>query len=215
MSDPAWSYANQGLVIPLDLLEGMTEDEQTRIQRHSRNVAWHAHAERIGVPPGLSIVGDADDIPTSAMDAASLYMTERFSLGGCLVFAGPTGTGKSYAAVSVLRKAGRVESRFWYFPALCGLWLDPERRRESLEYAKDVYLAVFDDFGVEYVKEGGLVDAFLDELIWYREAHTLPTIITTNLTSDQLRNRMPPRLVDRLRGKWGRIVACNGESLRG
>ena len=41
-----------------------------------------------------------------------------------------------------------------------------------------------------------------------------PTIITTNLDARALKTRLPARLVDRLRGSWGHVFECPGESLR-
>jgi hypothetical protein len=133
--------------------------------------------------------------------------------------AGPTGVGKSFAAVATLRKVSNAETpvdsrRFFYFPELCGRLLDPGRRQNALTRAKTTEFVVFDDFGVEYVKEGGLVDAFLDEIIWTRESMILPTIITTNLDVEALKARLPERLIDRLRGEWGSVFECPGESLR-
>ena len=84
----------------------------------------------------------------------------------------------------------------------------------ALDRAKRTELAVFDDFGAEYLKDGGLVEAFIDEIIWTREGEILATIISTNLTADQLRERLSDRIVDRLRGSWGRVVSVPGESLR-
>jgi DNA replication protein DnaC len=83
-----------------------------------------------------------------------------------------------------------------------------------LTRAKTTEFIVLDDFGVEYAKEGGLVDAFLDEIIWTREANCLPTIITTNLSVEALKARLPERLIDRLRGQWGAVYECPGRSLR-
>lgn len=151
---------------------------------------------------------------TAALDRVRRYLADEYKAGACLVLSGPTGVGKSWAAAAFFRHLGGVAKRFVYFPGLCGAWLDPERRTEWLERAKTSPFIVFDDFGTEYAKEGGLVDAFLDEMIWYREAESLPCLFTTNLTSEQLRKRLPDRLVDRIRGDWGRVFECPGESLR-
>ena len=108
-----------------------------------------------------------------------------------------------------------VDSRYFsYFPKLCGQLLDPRRRQDALARATTTEFQVFDDLGVEYVKEGGLIEALLDEIIWTRESEILPTIITTNLGAEALKARLPERLIDRLRGDWGRIYECPGPSLR-
>lgn len=182
----------------------------------ARDAAWRAWAPRHGVPRRLleaSVRGKS----TAALTRATHYVEQEFRQGCCLVLTGPTGVGKSYAAVAALRAVSDSYStgrRFDYFPALCGRLLNPETRTAALEAAKVTPFLLLDDFGVEYVKEGGLIDAFLDEIVWAREAEILPTIITTNLTTDGLKQRLPQRLIDRLRGDWGRIFECPGESLR-
>ena len=89
-----------------------------------------------------------------------------------------------------------------------------DRRVEARALLVTPGLLVLDDLGTEYAKVGGFLDATLDEIVWYREANLLPTLITTNLTPDGMRDRLSDRIVDRLRGSWARIVACGGESRR-
>lgn len=187
-------------------------------QRRRVDAQWPDLAPRIGIPERLlgASFWHPEAKPTAAMQRAQEFMAKgEYELGDCLVFTGPTGVGKTWAAAAALRAAYGKPRRFWYFPALCGALLNPDTRSESLERAKQAPFAVFDDFGVEYVKEGGLIDAFLDEIIWHREANYLATIITTNLTTDALKQRLPARLVDRLAGEWGHVYECPGESLRG
>lgn len=176
---------------------------------------WERVAKGFGVPR-RAVEARLDSEPrTAALDAVRDYRPENE--GTCLVLTGPTGVGKTWAAVASLRLSYEEELtdlRFVYFPALCGRLLMPETRHDALESAKSTYFVVLDDLGTEYVKEGGLVDAFLDEIIWHREAEELPTIITTNLTAQGLKTRLPERLVDRLRGSWGHIFECPGPSQR-
>ena len=175
---------------------------------------WLALAAKIGVPMKLartaSMVRGRSE---PALVRTRRWLDDEWPSGACLVLSGPTGVGKSFAAVAALRAmaGGR---RFFYFPSLCGAWLDGDRRKEALERAETTRTAVFDDFGTEYVKRGGLLEALLDEVVWHREANDLPTIITTNLTSEELKGRLSDRIIDRLRGGWGRVFECPGESLR-
>jgi DNA replication protein DnaC len=177
------------------------------------DAAWvRSRAVEHGVPPRLAGADMLQGQRTLALEAAITYFNEGLPAGRCLVLVGPTGVGKTYAAAALMRAVRH--GHFWYFPGLCGAWLDQDRRQESLALARTVRFAVFDDFGVEYAKNGGLVEAFLDEMIWHREANRLATVITTNLTTEQLRARLSDRIVDRLRGDWGRVYECPGESLR-
>ena len=188
----------------------MTEqDEQAQAERER---LWREWAPTAGVPLRLRTASMPNPIETMAITATRQYVTEDLQHGRCLVLAGPTGVGKSFAAARVMWAA--LRGHFWYFPALCSQLLVSETRAEALETARHERLAVFDDFGVEYAKEGGLLDTFLDDIIWHRESDRLATIFTTNLTTEQLVKRLPGRLVDRLRGEWGRVFECPGESLR-
>lgn len=183
----------------------------------SRDVQWPTVGPKAGLPQRLigASFWDPEVKPTAALERAKEFMQKgEFERGDCLVLTGPTGVGKTWAAAAALRSAYGTPRRFWYFPGLCGALLNPETRTEALDRAKNAPFAVLDDFGVEYVKEGGLIDAFLDEIIWSREANYLATIITTNLTTDALKQRLPARLVDRLAGEWGHVYECPGESLR-
>jgi DNA replication protein DnaC len=178
---------------------------------------WDALGPKIGLPARLlgASLWDPSGQTTQALERARTFMADgEYRRGECLVLTGPTGVGKSWAAAAALRAAYRQPRRFWYFPALCGALLNQETRAHARERATQAPFAVFDDFGVEYLKEGGLIDAFLDEIIWTREANYLATLITTNLTTEGLRERLPARLVDRLAGTWGHVFECPGESLR-
>lgn len=197
------------------LVRHLSDEQRAILDRESRDYAWRRWAAAIGVPTRLIDASCRPNLqPTHGLARSRQFMEQDFADGRCLILMGSTGVGKSLAAVMALRKAGYGKHRFYYFPALCGALLDPESRTEAKEAAKTVRFAVFDDFGTEYVKEGGLVDAFLDEIVWYRESHYLPTIITTNLDVEGLKKRLPERLVDRLRGDWGRAFECPGGSLR-
>jgi len=103
--------------------------------------------------------------------------------------------------------------RFVYLQKLLNQYFDPARRPEALKTLTTPFL-VLDDLGVEYLKDGGMAESFLDELFYEREANRLTTIITTNLNAQQLTDRYSPRIIDRLRGGWGSAFVIDGPSLR-
>ncbi len=182
-------------------------------------LAWRSWARQIGVPVrllGASLHGER----SAALARVENFVRSDFPAGRCLILAGPPGVGKTYASVAALRAVSDtttpIDSRcFSYFPKLCGQLFDPKRRQDALARATTTAFQVFDDLGVEYLKTGGhFIDALLDEIIWTRESEILPTIITTNLSVEALKARLPERLIDRLRGDWGRIYECPGPSLR-
>lgn len=190
-------------------------DELVAHERARAETEWRVHAEASGIPRRLWCASLRDGEPTFAVERAREYLVAgELEAGGCLVLAGPTGAGKSYAAVGAIRHAGF--GRFRYWPAACGALLNPETRNEELQMLKaSPSLLVLDDVGTEYLKADGLVEAFFDELIWQREGNALPTIMTTNLTTEGLKARWSARIVDRIRGGWGSVAECPGESMRG
>ena len=169
---------------------------------------WLAEA---GVPKRF--LGASLDVgrPTMALRRITEALGGEIQAGRCLILAGPTGTGKTYAASAALRAFGR--GHFWPWPAAAGALLDPARRGEALTQMKTTGLLVLDDLGAEFQKEGGLVQAFLDEIIDHRYGNELATAITSNLTADDLKTHLSARIVDRLR-EWGTVFECPGESLR-
>lgn len=197
--------------------------------QHEAVLNWPRTAVRLGLPKRLWRVARASEDYGEAQSTEAYRAVEEYlgrgddtdepsglERGESLILAGPTGTGKSYAAAYAAVVAEELleqPSRFLYWPALCGRLLVQEHRPDALALVKTIHCAVLDDFGTEYAKDGGLVEALTDEIIWHREGNSLPTILTTNLTPEQLRQRWSDRIVDRLSG-WGKTISCTGPSLR-
>lgn len=148
---------------------------------------------------------------------AEKFTTEYLQLhareGKCLLLIGPPGVGKTFSAIQCLEAWRKSSKRFFPFPSLCGELLG-DTRTETLRKAKEVGFAVFDDWGMEYHKEGGLIATFVDEIVWYREAHLKPTVITTNLSWEEITARYSPRIISRLGGEWVLRRLVGGVSLR-
>lgn len=206
-------------------MSGPATDEQMRAwEREERETkwlemvttGWDELGSNLGLPFRL-LPADLDIArSTLAVKAARQYLDNGdFAAGRCLVLSGPTGVGKSWAAAGVMKAAPfPCARRFRYFPGVCAALLDSERRGDALDLVLRTRLMILDDFGSEYLKAGGMLEASIDEIVWTREAQRRPTVMTTNLTAEQLRERLSDRIVDRLRGEWGRVVECPGESLR-
>jgi len=175
---------------------------------------WASHARSIGIPKKLHTASFESSKQTKLIEFSQTYSEGPVKDGRCLVLAGPTGVGKSWAAACILRAVKIRWKMYAYYPATAGALLDPERRAVTLSSLKDSDLLILDDFGSEYQKEGGLVEAFIDEIIWHREGESLATVLTTNLTFEKLRVRLSDRIVDRLRGDWGMVYQSPGDSLR-
>jgi hypothetical protein len=72
---------------------------------------------------------------------------------------------------------------------------------------------VLDDLGTEYMDEKGNFMAVLDEVIADRYANERPTLITTNLTVEEFRDRYKNRIADRIRDN-GKFLSVVGDSRR-
>jgi len=196
-----------------DLLQRLKPEQRAELVRLKKAIEWKRLAERLAIPVRLRAADLGAAQRTPALDCVRVYLRDGdLAAGRCLLLTGPTGVGKSFAAVAALRALGH--GGFWYFPALCTELLVGENREITRRRAKESPFMIFDDLGVEYAKDGGLIETFLDEIIWHREGNMRATIITTNLTVEQLKGRLSDRIVDRFAGDWGVVAECPGQSLR-
>jgi DNA replication protein DnaC len=187
----------------------LTPEQQDEVDRRIERERWGAAAERIGVPRRFLKATIRSERATEALTFTRDFVRSgSVGAGRCLVLAGASQIGKTYAAVALLRAFPEAGRRFIYFPALCAAIMG--REREQLDVAKRTGLVVLDDLGTEYVKRGGFVEAVLDEIVWQREAEQLPTVVTTNLTAAQLGERFSDRILNRLRGEWGVLRNVGG-----
>lgn len=128
-----------------------------------------------------------------------------------LIITGPVGTGKSHAAVAVLRELARA-GRGVTFAPLCEM-LDslrpggPDHAMQSLRYG----VLVIDDIGTEKPSEwtterifGVLNRRWLDETT---------TIVTTNLSVDDLESALGERTFSRL-GHGATVLVLRGPDRR-
>jgi DNA replication protein DnaC len=170
-------------------------------QEHERT--WLKTAERIGVPQLYWVATVENSEPRPVIARITRYLTDgEFTNGRCLILGGPTRSGKTHAAVLALRSAVTRSLGFCYFPGLIQRLMDYEQRSKAMAIVQRDLFVVLNDLGVEYRKDGGLAESFVEQIIWHREANRLPTVITTNLTWDQLKQTMSERIIGRLM-EWG------------
>lgn len=188
------------------------ENERQRPEVHRR---WLRQGRDMGIPKRYLEVTFETVETTPVTQRVREYLAHEAPRGRCLMLMGPTGTGKTMAAVCALR-ACSSEGRFVFTPDLVSTVTAGafQERHGALKLAKQAELLVVDDLGAEQAKSGGLGATTIDELLVQREAELLPTIITTNLVVDELRARLTDRLVDRLKGEWGALFTAAGESRR-
>ena len=181
-----------------------------------------------GVPP-LFMSATKEDFPkkvwTKVMEHPSSFIS------------GKPGTGKTHLAAAVIRSIYEdavpkpyfdVDVSRWRFrkiklPAFTtipGLLLrmrasiSDENKENELgiieEYTED-RLVVFDDFGAEKMSEWSLQVLYI--VIDHRYTRMLPTIITSNLTIDDIGGRISDRLASRIAGMCN-IINLVGEDRR-
>jgi DNA replication protein DnaC len=132
---------------------------------------------------------------------------------GFLIIGGDVGTGKSHLATAILRLAGR--GRFiTHNNLLLGLrkTYGDNRAEDVIEATKHTRMLVIDDFGL---RAGGRDELpMLQAILDHRHGEKLPTVITTNLTLEELLAMVGTRMADRIRQSLFRHIILTGPSQR-
>lgn len=137
---------------------------------------------------------------------------------GNLLFSGDTGLGKTFLSACIARAVADggysvvYESAPHLFTKLerAKFGGNEDARRETEEYGK-CDLLIVDDLGTEM--PGQFVNAALYSLVNDRLLSGKPTIISTNLTSEDISRRYSSQIASRLRGSYKR-VAFLGDDIR-
>ena len=137
---------------------------------------------------------------------------------GNLLFSGNTGLGKTFLSACIARTVADsgysvvYESAGHLFTTLEKARFDSndENRQAAAKYTA-CDLLIVDDLGTEL--PGQFVTAALYSLVNDRLLEGKPTIISTNLTEEDLVRRYNPQIASRLRGSYRR-VAFVGEDIR-
>lgn len=137
---------------------------------------------------------------------------------GNLLFSGDTGLGKTFLSACIA-KAVATKGHFVVYETATHLFgrlerakfsADEDARREAEKYSA-CDLLIIDDLGTEM--PGQFTTSALYALINDRILTGKATIISTNLTVDDLADRYNPQIVSRLRGNFQRL-AFLGEDIR-
>ena len=161
-------------------------------------------------------------VPRTIMDKT--YQTcRRYAFGfhskaGNLLFSGNTGLGKTFLSACIARAVADqgysvvYESAGKLFQTLekARFEANDENRRAAAKYS-ECDLLIVDDLGTEL--PGQFVTAALYSLINDRLLESRPTIISTNLSEEELVRRYNPQIASRLRGSYRR-VAFVGDDIR-
>ena len=137
---------------------------------------------------------------------------------GNLLFSGNTGLGKTFLSACIARSVADqgfsvvYESAGHLFSALekARFENNEENRRAAAKY-RECDLLILDDLGTEL--PGQFVTAALYSLVNDRLLENKPTIISTNLSEEELVRRYNPQIASRLRGSYRRM-AFVGDDIR-
>ena len=160
--------------------------------------------------------------PRSVMEK-TFQNCRRYAMGfglnaGNLLFSGNTGLGKTFLSACIARCVADqgysvvYESAGHLFSTLekARFEASEENRRAADKYT-ECDLLIVDDLGTEL--PGQFVTSALYSLVNDRLLENRPTIISTNLTEEDLVRRYNPQIASRLRGSYRR-VAFVGEDIR-
>ena len=168
-----------------------------------------------------------DDVLCTMLDSADAFIKALSSdKPYMLSFLGNSGTGKTMLAKAIYAHAiefnrhykttisdgdhvipGITQVREIYFKTMGDITQTIfDQQRYQFQYCMDAWLLVIDDFGTEFDKSGYVLSKLL-ELINARLGKW--TVITSNLTLNQIANDVDPRIASRLVRDGGRVVDCS------
>lgn len=192
--------------------------------------AWRArYRAQCGIPRNfLDKRFDSFDVDTPEKQAAAAASREfldsfadRYLAGEhvSLWFIGPPGTGKTRIASAIVTELhdegllAQLTTPLKLIRRLRDTWQRGAKEKEDdvLRDLTALDVLVLDDVGTGWGKESEVVQ--LTEVIDERYSRCLPTLLTSNLDVDGLRQELGDRAFDRLR-HGVRVVAMTGQSYR-
>jgi len=150
----------------------------------------------VGIPLGFydALVDEENQVKNEFTGAVDSWDRKK---NWALILGGKVGTGKSFAAAKWL--LSHEPTRLSWVSS--GMLADYKYNEYNLfkEFYGRPYL-VIDDWGTEYDTDKKTVMSIFRLLLDQRHANQLATIITTNMTGDEIKQRYnDPRIRDRLR----------------
>jgi DNA replication protein DnaC len=149
---------------------------------------------------------------------AERFAADRHSVKSLLLI-GPTGTGKTHCAWSVLRAVAETGTQLrWQMHTAADLYArlrprDGEDSHDSFRRVADTHLLVLDDLGASKWTEW--VEEITYRLINHRYEECLPSVFTSNLPPAKLRDALGERVASRLTEMCDRIVLKGDDRRKG
>jgi DNA replication protein DnaC len=172
--------------------------------------------ELSGTPPALFHCSFENWKPADGQEEQHLKDVREFAESvnrGFLILLGPVGIGKTHLAVSALRRMGQgVFVKQSSLLAQLRATYSDRNAKNPVPRCQAANILVLDEMGVS----SGGKDEFpmIHEILDHRYNHLTPTIITSNLTWDELRAELGERLADRLREAAWKVLVFAGQSRR-
>ncbi|MBR2043214.1 MAG: ATP-binding protein [Clostridia bacterium] len=123
-----------------------------------------------------------------------------------LLFTGKSGLGKTHLSLSIVKEVTKKGFKVIYGPAQ-SLFTAAEKERfsysgdtEKLDEIMEADLLVIDDLGTEFMTN--YVQSLFYDIVNSRLLKKLPTIISTNLSFEELKARYTPRIASRFIGEY-------------
>lgn len=194
-----------GRRLPAPDLDGALAGEVDSAVPDLRQQRWHATI------PGRFAWAQLDDFTGEVAD--ELRSWSRDPAGRNLVLLGAVGTGKTHAAIAAVRAAhdAGLDVAFWPLVELLDA-LRPGSDAGTFADLADVDRLIVDDLGSERATDW--TDERVYALINRRWLEQLPTVATTNLEPEQLREALGPRVYSRLVGNDAVVLRLSGPDRR-
>jgi DNA replication protein DnaC len=162
-------------------------------------------------------IGSDRDRVVSAVENYLADFDSKFHFGLGITFAGPVGTGKTFAMSCILKeliKQGR-DVYLMSFEEMITTWASAWTDKE-IKLQLETRLKSVDVLGLDEIKTDNRSDSFLasgfDSIVRHRTANLLPTIITTNMAEHLMSSVFPK--VSSLLSPRNQYVLLEGKDLR-